>query len=77
MILAGNSIALINNLRVYDRWGTLLFTAQNFPPNAQEYGWNGKFNNQDLNPAVFVYFVEATYIDGAKIHLKGDVTLLR
>jgi len=58
--------------RVYDRWGQLVFSADD-----QQTGWDGTFNNQKLNSAVFVYTLEGNYIGGTPFSQKGNVTLYR
>lgn len=37
----------IQRLRLYDRWGQLLYELKNFPPNDVSYGWDGNFRNQN------------------------------
>ncbi len=77
MIFANNDkIRKVNTFQVYDRWGEQVFLAENFQPNDPVFGWNGKLNEKDLNPAVFVYFAEIEFIDGVKIIYKGDVALM-
>ena len=77
MVFSSPEIISIDHLLIYDRWGELLFEETNFAPNDFQYGWNGIFRNQHLNPAVFVYVVEWTDREGEKHIEKGDVTLLR
>ena len=64
-------------LRIYDRWGETVFGAENIPPNVPELGWNGKLNNEDLLPGVYVYTVMIQYADGVEELVRGDLTLLR
>ncbi|XZF13264.1 PKD domain-containing protein [Chitinophagaceae bacterium MMS25-I14] len=70
-------ISTIRRLRVYDRWGEVVFDAQNFPANDASYGWNGTFKGEVLNPDTFIYILEATCISGEPLQLKGDVSLVR
>lgn len=67
----------IQRLRLYDRWGQLLYELKNFPPNDESYGWDGNFRNQKSNPAVFVCTVEWIDSEGELHILSGDVTLIR
>ena len=41
------------------------------------FGWDGKFSDQKMSPAVFVYTVEWTDLAGDKHLERGDVTLMR
>jgi len=64
-------------IRVFDRWGELVFENSNTPPNDPLYGWNGKFRGKDMNADVFVYNIVVVLADGSLQEYKGDVTLLR
>lgn len=71
-----NSVNKINVFQIYSRWGEPVFEAYDFQPNDPAYGWNGRFRDQNLNSAVFVYWAEIELIDGSTIIMKGDVTLV-
>lgn len=77
--LYGNLKALvkINYLRVFDRWGTMIFEGLDLKPNAENEGWDGTYRNEPLNPAVFVWVAEIVRIDGKKEIIKGDIFLER
>jgi len=45
----------IIELNIFDRWGELVFFGKNLQFNDLESGWDGRFNNQDLQPGVYVY----------------------
>ncbi|HMN90844.1 MAG TPA: gliding motility-associated C-terminal domain-containing protein, partial [Saprospiraceae bacterium] len=77
MIYAGNNVQAIRNFMIFDRWGNRVYHAGPFLPNDPNFGWNGNFNGQRMNPAVFVYWVEIELIDGRLETIKGDVTLLK
>jgi gliding motility-associated-like protein len=68
----------VRYLRIYDRWGNLVFEQNNFTTNDASKGWDGTHRGQDLDPAVFVFMAEVEYHDdGRIITLNGDVTLLK
>ena len=58
--------------KVYNRWGEKVFESTSL-----DDGWDGTFRGKDVNNAVFVYYLEATFIDGSEVTKKGDVTLIR
>ena len=70
------SVASIRRFQVFNRWGAQLFDAHDFQPNQAAFGWDGTYKGEQMQPAVFVYFVEVEFIDGARIIYKGDVNLL-
>ena len=67
----------INILSIYDRWGEKVFEREDFAPNVNEYGWNGTFRGELMNPAVFVYYTSLQLINGEIHQYSGDVTLTR
>ena len=75
-IQSDNAIELIRSFRVYNRWGTVVFEARNFPPNSN-VAWNGFYNGRLLNPGVYVYVIDVDFLDGLSQSYSGDVTLLR
>ncbi len=71
------AISNISFLRIFDRWGGLVFEIFDFPPNLDEHGWDGTENGEQLMPGVFVWMTELIYTDGEIEVRSGDVTLLR
>ncbi len=67
----------IRLLRVFDRWGDLIFERRAFSPNTPAEGWDGRYRGQPLNPGVYVWYAEVEYFDGVIELLRGDVTLIR
>ena len=76
--LYGNQAAVrIKSLKIFDRWGGLVWSGENLPLNADQKGWDGTFNGQTLTTDAFVYLAVVTFIDGEEVIFKGDVTILR
>ena len=71
------SVKIINTLRIYDRWGNLVFLAKNIQPDDPAVGWSGTFRGQAVNPAVFVWVADITFIDDSTLIKKGDLTVIR
>ena len=76
-VQGGKGTFSVRTLRVYDRWGELVFERFDSPLNSPEFGWDGSFNNKELNPGVFVYYSEVEFTDGSIEQYKGSVTLLK
>ena len=81
-IFGGPAVDGIENLKVYDRWGNLMYDGA---PQINSYtdGWDGTFNGQDVNPGVYAWLASIRFIDrdanGQSVVLgyAGDVTVLR
>lgn len=64
-------------LQIFDRWGNMVFQARDFPPNDPGYGWDGRFKERSMNPAVFAYIATVELLNGTFTSRKGDITLVR
>jgi gliding motility-associated-like protein len=71
------NVEIIKSLKIFDRWGGMVFQAENILPNDETLGWNGTLNNKLLPPDVYVYIAEIMLKSGVSLIKKGDVTLVR
>lgn len=76
-IFGGIEVLTVRQFTVFSRWGNLVFEQTNFPVNAPNMGWNGKFKGEGLQADVYVWFAEVEFIDGEIIQYKGDVMVMR
>lgn len=76
-LFTDGDISMINSFEIYDRWGTLIFQNQNFLPNDELEGWDGRFRNKYSHSGIYVYKVEVTYRDGFSTIIKGDLTIVK
>jgi gliding motility-associated-like protein len=68
----------VNFLRIFDRWGNLVFSNENFRVNDPDSGWTGVGPNGQISPsAVYVYSVSYNRWDGETTTLRGDMTLVK
>ncbi|MCK6695143.1 MAG: hypothetical protein L6Q97_23970, partial [Thermoanaerobaculia bacterium] len=73
--LAPELTVISYHFAVYDRWGNLMFRTQD-----TEDGWTGPFRQQDMQPAVFVWYLlaDVAYCGRVRqIRREGDVTIVR
>ncbi|MBK8557492.1 MAG: gliding motility-associated C-terminal domain-containing protein, partial [Lewinellaceae bacterium] len=71
------TVAKFTNFQVFDRWGELMYTVDEFLPNDPNVGWDGKLRGEPLVPGVFIWYVEVEFIDGVKELYTRDVTLTK
>jgi gliding motility-associated-like protein len=57
---------------IYNRWGELVFTTTD-----QTIGWDGTYNGREVDPEVFVYYLDAVCIGGETYFEKGNITVIR
>ncbi|HOY04622.1 MAG TPA: gliding motility-associated C-terminal domain-containing protein [Saprospiraceae bacterium] len=76
-VFAGKAVRQVKYLRVFSRWGELVFEGSDFPPNEAAYGWNGTFRGKEMDTAVFAWYAEVEFLDGEVVRMEGDLTLVR
>ena len=64
-------------MHIFDRWGGQVFRAVNLPINTPSAGWDGRAQGTELNPGVYVYWIEVLLQNGERQILEGDVLLLK
>jgi gliding motility-associated-like protein len=77
MIFGNASAVKVQELKIFDRWGDLIFSSENTPLNDARFGWDGTSNGKELSPQVFAYFARILFVDGEEVLYKGDITLMR
>lgn len=71
------SVEKIAFLRVFDRWGELIYELNNGQINHTDSGWDGTLKGKLLQPGVYIWYARIDFVDGVyEIHY-GDVTIVR
>ena len=71
------SVFLIKNFQILDRWGNVMFLRENLAPDDVSLGWNGKRGDLLASSGIYVYFLELELVDGTIEKLTGTVALVR
>jgi trimeric autotransporter adhesin len=75
--VSAKGISLVKDMRVFNRWGQLVFEAHNVAPNDPSQGWDGTFKGVVLEPDVFVYTIDVICELGNTFKYQGDVSLVK
>ena len=57
---------------VYNRWGELVFNTTSI-----NHGWDGVYQGEKVDPAVFVYHLKATCINKETFSKEGNITVVK
>lgn len=72
----GKGLFGIKAMRIFSRWGELMYEKTNFQPNDISSGWDGTYKGRKLTPDVFVYLIEVICDNNQVFSFKGNVTLM-
>src|SRR5690606_1006240 len=59
-------------MKIYNRWGVVLFETKG----STVRGWDGKYNGQIQSPGVYVYDIKVIFDNGVEEYHQGNITLL-
>ena len=77
-VFASDPGSVIEELRVFDRWGNEVYVDTDVPTNDPATGWDGTTaDGERRNSAVFVFWARVRASDGETQLLSGDVTVVR
>ena len=76
-LFASEQVVFIEEMFVYDRWGSLVFSTQNILPNDPSQGWNGRISGELVANGVYVYYFKALSVNGTSKIFTGDISLIR
>ncbi len=75
VVPASASQVLVNSLKIFNRWGEIVFDKKNVAVNAE--GWDGTKDGTPLPSDVYVYIFEIEYASNNVEIISGDITLIR
>jgi gliding motility-associated-like protein len=73
----GKGLDRVKSLRIFNRWGEIVFEQKDFPVNDPSVGWNGKYKNNRPQADVYVYQVEVFCENSEIIRFEGNVALIQ
>ncbi len=73
----GSGVFKIKGLKIFNRWGQVVFERSNFNANDVSAGWDGTFNGKKLPSDVFVYTLELVCENNQTLVFKGNIALVR
>lgn len=73
----GSGLFRIKSLKIFDRWGEMVYIKNDFNPNDANAGWNGTYKGKQLNVDVYVYVMEIICENSQILLQKGNVALVK
>lgn len=76
-VFTGNDVEKILSFNIYDRWGNLLFKAEQIQKGLSEIDWDGSFHNVHTADGNYTWISEVLYIDGVTKVQSGSLVVLK
>ena len=73
----GTGLTRIHSLRIFNRWGEMVFERKDFPANDPSMGWDGTYKGKKADLDVYVYIVEWVCENSTVVPSRGNVALIR
>ncbi|MBC7554822.1 MAG: PKD domain-containing protein [Taibaiella sp.] len=75
--ISGRGLGVTKKMAIYNRWGELVYEANNVKSNDPGVGWDGTVKGQVVAPDVFIYVVEVLCSTGESFIFRGDISMVR
>ncbi|HAN38134.1 MAG TPA: hypothetical protein DCQ29_04450, partial [Chitinophagaceae bacterium] len=72
----GKGLYAVSSLRIFNRWGQMVFEKRNVTPNNPTDGWDGTINGKRPQSDAYVYVVEVQCTTGQTLKYTGTITLV-
>ena len=76
-LFGGEDLLQINSLKIFDRWGSLVYEGHDLPNNSQAEGWDGRFNGKIVPNGIYTFMAFILLDDGKERLFSGSVLLMR
>jgi gliding motility-associated-like protein len=75
--IRGKGIFAIKSLKIFNRWGELVFDKRDVTPNDQSHGWNGMYKGALSSSDTYVYQLEVMCNNSQSLRYNGTISLIR
>lgn len=76
-LFSDQQVAEIEYLRIFNRFGAVVFETKNIQPGDLTAGWDGLVNNQPAESGVYVFVARIRFADESVQTKSGDITVIR
>ncbi|CAL1517847.1 PKD domain-containing protein [Chitinophaga sp. MM2321] len=73
----GKGVKEIAYLKIYDRWGTLVFENAHFQLNSPSAGWDGRSKGKEAPIGTYIYMMQTVCENGEIFDFRGNITLIK
>jgi len=77
LYVQGKGLSRVKSLRIFNRWGEMVYERRDLAVNDPSSGWDGTFRGQKAAPDVYIYQLEVFCDNGEVLRFDGNVALIR
>lgn len=77
LVYASGCVKQIKTMKIFNRWGELIFWKENIQASDASNGWDGTYKGMPAETGSYVYQVEVELNDGTTYQTSGSVLLMR
>ncbi len=70
-------LEVVKNLKIFSRWGELMYEATDIFPESLNAGWDGRMSGQVAPTGIYLYTAAVRMVDGQEKTYSGEVSLMR
>jgi gliding motility-associated-like protein len=74
--ILGSGVNIIRSIKIFNRWGELVFENKDFGITDRSAGWNGMYKGKPVPTGSYIYMAEMECSQGQVITRKGTVTVI-
>lgn len=72
-VFGGPEVIQIQSMRIFSRWGELVYERTDFSPNDELIGWDGRFDGRKMPAGTYIWIAQVNFVDGITLDYSGDV----
>lgn len=72
----GPEVGQIVSMKIFSRWGALVFEQYDVLPNKAAFGWDGYFKGEQMQNGIYAWTAEVEFVDGVRIFYAGDLQII-
>lgn len=73
----GTAVDKIQSIKIFNRYGEIVFLKDNFKANERNTGWDGTFKGSPSAIGSYIYYIEVICKNGEILNFSGKILLLR
>ncbi len=75
--IRSKGVFVVESMRIFNRWGNMIFEKRQLTPNNPTFGWDGTVNGEKPQTGVYTYQVEVRCTNSQLLKYSGTISLIQ